>query len=118
MQYTIYNNPEYSNNTFDTLKRNYNPKISYGAWTIYSMKLNANETEASEKRVESLINGGLERLITDDVPRLKTTVKKTKKTPSKGISMKSATDLQFACFLCIAFLRIFIWTFGSILKIK
>ena len=71
MEYTIYDNPAVSNNTFATLRKNYNPKISAGAWTIYSMKLDAKKTEATESRVQSLIDQGAERLITDDVPRLR-----------------------------------------------
>ncbi len=100
MDYTIYNNPMYSNKTFETLKRNYNPKVSAGAWTIYSMKLDATQTEASETRVQNLIDMGAERLITDDVTRLRKKLGRV----SSGASRRGSTGMVALIVLLAMFL--------------
>ena len=87
MQFTIYDNKKFSNNTFKTLRDNYNNKISAGAWTIYSMKLNETETEATEAQVAHLIKEGAERLITDDVPRLRRKLGRTSAANVKEVSV-------------------------------
>ena len=70
MDYDIYNNPTYSNNTYQMFKKNYGPEFSYGAWTVYKMKFNAKQLDDSEKKLQNLIDNGADRLYTDDIPRL------------------------------------------------
>ena len=71
MDYKIYSNKTINKDTVKTLKDNYNKKVSFGAWTIYSMSMNAAQIEASEAEVQKLVDQGAERLITDDIPRLR-----------------------------------------------
>lgn len=70
MDYSIYNNPKYSNDTFKMFKNNYGKEFSYGAWTIYKLKFSKKELDESEAIVQKLIDNGAGRLITDDAPRL------------------------------------------------
>ena len=70
MDYKIYSNKTIKKDTVKTLRDNYNKKISFGAWTIYSMSMDSAQIKASEGQVQTLINKGAERLITDDIPRL------------------------------------------------
>ena len=98
MQFTIYDNKQFSNNTFKTLRDNYNKKISAGAWTIYSMKLNETETEATEAQVAHLVKEGAERLITDDVPRLRRKLCRTSAANAKEVSVRL---LSFVCMIAI-----------------
>jgi glycerophosphoryl diester phosphodiesterase len=70
MDYDIYNNPKYSNDTYAMFKKNYGPEFSYGAWTIYKMKFNEKQLDDSEKKIKNLIDNGAGRLYTDDIPRL------------------------------------------------
>lgn len=71
MDYKIYSNKSINKDAVKTLRDNYNKKVSFGAWTIYSMSMDATQIEASESDVQSLIDQGAERLITDDIPRLR-----------------------------------------------
>ena len=98
MEFTIYDNKQFSNNTFKTLRDNYSKKISAGAWTIYSMKLNETETEATEAQVAHLIKEGAERLITDDVPRLR---KKLGRTSAASVKEASVGLLIFVSMIAI-----------------
>lgn len=98
MQFTIYDNKQFSNNTFKTLRDNYNNKISAGAWTIYSMKLDEKETEATEAQVAHLIKEGAERLITDDVPRLR---KKLGRKSAANVKEVSVGLLFFASMIAV-----------------
>ena len=98
MEFTIYDNKQFSNNTFKTLRDNYSKKISAGAWTIYSMKLNETETEATEEQVAHLIKEGAERLITDDVPRLR---KKLGRTSAASVKEASVGLLIFVAMIAI-----------------
>lgn len=70
MNYDMFNNPIYSNNTYDMFKKNYGAKFSYGAWTIYKMNFNKKELDDSERKIQNLIDNGAGRLYTDDAPRL------------------------------------------------
>lgn len=70
MDYTIYNNPKYSNGTFGMFRKNYGERFSYGAWTVYKMKFSEQQLNHSEAAIQTLIDNGAERLITDDAPRL------------------------------------------------
>ena len=71
MDYRIYGNKTISKNTIKTLQDNYSKDISFGAWTVYSMSMDSAQIEASEGEIQNLISKGAERLITDDIPRLK-----------------------------------------------
>lgn len=71
MDYKIYSDKTINKNAVKTLRDNYNKKLSFGAWTIYSMKMSSKEMDASEGKVQGLIDQGAERLITDDIPRLR-----------------------------------------------
>ncbi|XP_065058703.1 uncharacterized protein LOC135686407 [Rhopilema esculentum] len=104
MQFTVYNNKKFSNNTFKTLRDNYNEKISFGAWTVYSMKLNSAETDATEKQVQLLIDNGAERLITDDVPKLR-----------KKLSKSSANAQTESLLLVFSLLAIALCAFNLVL---
>ena len=70
MDYDIYNNPKYSNNTYQMFKKKYSPEFSYGAWTIYKMKFNAKQIDDSEEKIQHLVDNGAQRLYVDDIPRL------------------------------------------------
>jgi hypothetical protein len=72
MQYEIYDNPLYSNNTFETLRKNYSPSISAGAVVMYSMALTEDSKEAVNQDlvIDRLVEQKVEHLITDDVYRL------------------------------------------------
>ena len=70
MNFGIYNNPRYSNKTFEMFKKNYGANFSYGAWTIYEMRLSEKERAESEAVVQMLIDNGVDRLYTEDTPRL------------------------------------------------
>jgi glycerophosphoryl diester phosphodiesterase len=70
MDYDIYNNPTYSNDTYEMFKKKYGPEFSYGAWTIYKMKFNAKQLDDSEEKLQNLIDNKADRLYADDIPRL------------------------------------------------
>ena len=70
MNFGIYNNPRYSNKTFEMFKKNYGANFSYGAWTIYEMRLSEKERAESEAVVQMLVDNGVDRLYTEDTPRL------------------------------------------------
>ena len=70
MNFGIYNNPRYSNKTFEMFKKNYGTNFSYGAWTIYEMRLSEKERAESEAVVQMLVDNGVDRLYTEDAPRL------------------------------------------------
>ena len=100
MDYKIYDNPKYTNNTFATLRKNYSPKVSAGAWTIYNMKMTSKEIEASEKQVQSLIDQGAERLITDDVPKLRKKLGRGKQ-PSESFGLSANMTLIFVSLVLV-----------------
>jgi len=76
MDYKIYGNKSINKDAVKTLRDNYNKKLSFGAWTIYSMSMSNAQIEASEDKVQALIDKGAERLITDDIARLRKKLKR------------------------------------------
>ena len=76
MDYKIYSNKSINKDAVKTLRDNYNKKLSFGAWTIYSMSMDSAQIEASEDQVQALIDKGAERLITDDIARLRKKLKR------------------------------------------
>ena len=68
----LYDNPRYSNNTLEMLRRNYNSNISTGFYTVYSMSKTETQNLQDEVKLKNLFaQGGGERMITDDVTRLR-----------------------------------------------
>ena len=105
MDYKIYNNPLYSNDTFQTLRANYSPSISAGAWTLYSMSQSEAEWDASEEKIASLVKLGAQRFITDNVTRMLeklgrpiTRVPTTARSPTSGVR-HAYSDVSFVMFL-------------------
>lgn len=102
MDYKIYDNPLYSNNTFQTLRNNYNPNISAGAYTIYGMKNSKEEDAGQDAVIDRLLNQGAERLITDDVYRLLDKLGRPQKRPTATASMNKTV------FLYVVLLIVFV----------
>lgn len=68
----LYNNPKYSNDTLKEIRQNYGNNVSTGFYTIYSMSKTKEENMKDEKKLKQLnAQGGGQRMITDDVPRLR-----------------------------------------------
>ena len=95
MDYDIYNNPKYSSNTYQMFNNSYGPDFSYGAWTIYKMKFNEKQMDDSEEKVQNLIDNGVERLYTDDIPRLLEKLKR----PVRNNSASLVCCFTIPCFL-------------------
>ena len=66
MDYNIFNNPEYSNNTFKTFAG-----LSFGAFIIDNLALRKEERETHEAKLDLLIENKVAALFTDDIPRLR-----------------------------------------------
>ena len=69
-QLGLFSNAEVMKNPLETLQDNYNKNITFGASTIYNMASSESEIKTTEGNVQNLIDKGVARLITDDVPRL------------------------------------------------
>lgn len=68
----LYNNPSYSNTTLKTLRQSYGNNVSTGFYTVYSMSKTEEENKKDEIKLKQLFaQGGGQRMITDDVPRLR-----------------------------------------------
>ncbi|XP_068701605.1 uncharacterized protein [Montipora foliosa] len=65
MDYNIFNNPEYSNNTFKTFEG-----LSFGAFIIDNLVLSDKEKEQDEAKLDLLIQNNVSAFFTDDIPRL------------------------------------------------
>ena len=77
----LYNNKIFSNNTIAMMRKNYSPDISTGFYTVYSMSNTESENKENEIKLKELLKeGGGERLISDNVPRLRRFLKKDKTT--------------------------------------
>ena len=73
----LYDNAKYSNNTLEMLRRNYNPDISTGFYTVYGMFKTETQNLQDEVKLKNLYaQGGGERMITDDVTRLRKLMEK------------------------------------------
>ncbi|XP_028400091.1 uncharacterized protein LOC114523393 [Dendronephthya gigantea] len=70
MDYDIYNNAKYSNDSYEMFKTKSGKEFSYGAWTLYQMKFSEKELDDSEGKIQNLIDNGAGRLYVDDIPRL------------------------------------------------
>ena len=66
MDYNMFNNPEYTNNTFETLKG-----LSFGAFIIDNLALSKEQREKDEAKLDLLIQNNVSALLTDDIPRLR-----------------------------------------------
>ena len=53
MDYNIYNNAKYSNNTFQTFKENYSPSLSFGAFIIDNLALTDEQRTKDDKYADS-----------------------------------------------------------------
>ena len=69
-QFGLLSNTNVMKNPIKTLRDNYNKDITFGVSTIYNMALSNSEVDATESKVQNLIDKGVARLITDDVSRL------------------------------------------------
>lgn len=65
MDYNMFNNSEYSNNTFKTFK-----DISFGAFIIDNLALSQEQRDKDEAKLDLLIQNNVTALVTDDIPRL------------------------------------------------
>ena len=65
MDYNMFNNSEYSNNTFKTFKG-----ISFGAFIIDNLALSQEQRDKDEAKLNLLIQNNVAALVTDDIPRL------------------------------------------------
>lgn len=70
MDYKIFENEEYSNDTFQTFKDNYSEDLSFGAFIIDNLALSEAQRKEDEKVLDLLISKNVSCLVTDDVPRL------------------------------------------------
>ena len=66
MDYNMFNNREYSNNSFKTFEG-----LSFGAFIIDNLALSQEQREKDEAKLDLLIQNKVAALITDDIPRLR-----------------------------------------------
>lgn len=107
MHYVIYDNPTYSNNTFQTLRKNYNPSISAGAWTLYGVSMSKEEDSKQDAVIDNLVKQGAQRLITDDIDRMLKKLGRPNKDPKqpKASSTKHKPVL-YLVFIAAMFLLV------------
>lgn len=70
MDYKIFNNKEYSSDTFQTFKDNYSKNLSFGSFIIDNLALSKAQREKDDEVVDLLIENHVSCLVTDDIPRL------------------------------------------------
>ena len=70
MDYNIFNNEKYSNETFQTFKDNYREDLSFGAFIIDNLALSDAQRAEDEKVLDLLIANNVSCLVTDNVTRL------------------------------------------------
>ena len=98
-QFGLFSNSEVMKNPLKTLKDNYNKNITFGASTIYNMALSESDITAAESKVQNLIDKGVARLITDDVPRL---MKKLgRKKPAKSSVRRNISSFANIMAVCL-----------------
>ena len=99
MDYNIFNNEKYSNDTFQTFKGNYRNDLSFGAFIIDNLALSKAEREADDKVLDLLIENDVSCLVTDDIPRLLNKLGRglpeTTAKPPKGFASKNVPTLLF-----------------------
>ena len=97
MDYNIFNNKKYSNKTFQTFKDNYREDLSFGAFIIDNLALSDAQRTEDEKVLDLLIANDVSCLVTDDVPRLLTKLRrspeKTAEPPIKGFASNNLPTL-------------------------
>ena len=108
----LYNNPKYSNDTVAMMRVNYRPDVSTGFYTMYSM---ANEEESNlrdETKLLSLLKqGGGERVISDNVPRVLKFLKKNSDTKEEGPRCAAGYRVVSSSLLAIPLLLLFTFVF-------
>jgi len=90
MDYNIFNDKKYSNETFQTFKDHYRKDLSFGAFIIDNLALSDAQRAEDEKFLDLLIANDVSCLVTDDVPRL---LNKLGRRPSKGFANKNLPTL-------------------------
>lgn len=105
MDYNIYNNAKYSNNTFQTFRENYSPSLSFGAFIIDNLALTDEQRTKDDKILDMLIQNSASTLVTDDIPRLRKKLGRTSKGAPTGQPSTNKTALVlfgtalFVCFI-------------------
>ncbi len=89
----LYTDTRYSNNTVDMMRVSYGPAISTGFYTMYSMgNLEWQNVEGERKLLKLLKEGGGERVITDNVPRVKEFLKKNEMVGNSTVPSSSIRE--------------------------
>ena len=105
MDYNIYNNAKYSNNTFQTFKENYSPSLSFGAFIIDNLALTDEQRTRDDKILDMLIQNNATALVTDDIPRLRKKLERTSTEAPTGQAYTNNVALVlfgtafFVCFI-------------------
>ncbi|XP_073253101.1 uncharacterized protein [Porites lutea] len=105
MDYNIYNNPKYSNNTFQTFKENYSPSLSFGAFIIDNLALTDEQRTKDDKILDMLIQNSASTLVTDNIPRLRKKLGRSSKGAPTGqpstnkIALVLFGTVLFVCFI-------------------
>ena len=105
MDYNIYNNAKYSNNTFQTFKENYSPSLSFGAFIIDNLALTDEQRTRDDKILDMLIQNNATALVTDDIPRLRKRLERTSTEAPTGQAYTNKVALVlfgtafFVCFI-------------------
>lgn len=106
MDYNIYNNPQFSNDTFKTFEENYRPSLSFGAFIIDNLALTDEQRKSDEKKLDLLIEKKAAALFTDDIPRLRQKLGRNQAHRSSSTSKNfPPIVVQFAMLLAGCFLR-------------
>lgn len=97
MDYNIFNNKKYSNDTFQTFKDNYREDLSFGAFIIDNLALSDAQRREDEKVLDLLIANNVSCLVTDDVTRLLNKLGRPEETtepPIKGFASDNLPTLS------------------------
>lgn len=106
MDYNIYNNAKYSNNTFQTFKENYSPSLSFGAFIIDNLALTDEQRTKDDKILDMLIQNSASALFTDDIPRLRKKLGRTSKgAPTGQCSTNKIALVLFGTALFVCFIN-------------
>ena len=92
-------------NSFQTLRANYSPNISAGAWTIYKIT-EFYAWDQIDDVVDRLTKNGAQRLITDDVSRLLRKLGRQVHTTTKP--MRSTSPARASLVVARTFMLVFI----------
>lgn len=106
MDYNIYNNPQFSNDTFKTFAENYRPSLSFGAFIMDNLALTDEQRKNDEKKLDLLIEKKAAALFTDDIPRLRQKLGRNQPHGSSSTSKNfPPIVVQFAMLLAGSFWR-------------